>query len=120
MGSGANVVRVVGSTECDLLLSILGLPARLTGGGTGGAEAAGIPFLRGSADGVVTVLDCKNGAGLDSTAGVELRLGILKDLVPLGCDRLGLAAAGESRDAWGIVREGKGECIWVSAGFGGD
>jgi hypothetical protein len=46
--SGARLVRVIGSTDRGLL-GIFGFPARFTGGGTGGAEAVGRSFLRGSA-----------------------------------------------------------------------
>lgn len=47
--SGAkDVRRVDGSTERGLV-GIFGFPARFTGGGTGGVEAVGRSFLRGSA-----------------------------------------------------------------------
>jgi hypothetical protein len=43
--SGANDSRVAISAECDLF-GIFGFPARLTGGGTGGAETLGRSALR--------------------------------------------------------------------------
>lgn len=91
--SGANVARVDASVECDFA-GILGFPARLTGGGTGGAEAIGRSPLRGSADGTGIVFEGKS--GFDSRAGVVLRLGSLKERVPF---EEGTAGEGESRAA---------------------
>lgn len=45
--SGAKLARVAASTECDFG-TILGLPARFTGGGTGGADDTGRSLFCGS------------------------------------------------------------------------
>lgn len=118
-GSGAKVDLVVGSAECDLL-GILGLPARLMGGGTGGVEAAGLvrskdPLLRGSTEETTAEFDGRN--GFPSKVGVDVRLGILKNLPPLEC---GEPRAGDSNDARGSGREGRGACIGLSGLFAGD
>lgn len=64
----------VASEERDLD-GIFGFPARLIGGGTGGAEATGRSPLRGSAAGAAGELDGKK--SFESAPGVGLRLGIL-------------------------------------------
>jgi hypothetical protein len=113
-GSGASVARPAGSTVCGLA-GIFGFPARLTGGGTGGAEESGLSLLRGSAAGAAPVWDGKRGC--ESKAGVASRLGILKVFVPFVADAGGV---GESSAACGLGREGRGECICGSNDLGGD
>lgn len=103
--SGANVARAAVSIECDLD-GIFGLPARLTGGGTGGAEAAGRSPLRGSPDGAEAAFE--ENSGLESRAGVVLRLGILNVFAPV---EGGNAGEGESKAAWDVGRDGRGEWI---------
>lgn len=71
--SGARLARAA-STDCDLL-GIFGLPARLIGGGTDGAEDADFSPLRGSAEGVAAAL--VGNRGFESSEGVPSRLGIL-------------------------------------------
>ena len=114
--SGAKFARVV-STECDLA-AILGFPARLTGGGTGGADDTGRSPLRGSLEGPLPVLAGKRGfaSRLDAEL-VELRLGILKNL-----ERLETAAEGEgsSSAACDTGREGCGERMGDVEDLGGD
>lgn len=56
--SGASVDRTDGSVECDLF-GTLGFPARLTGGGIGGAEATGRSPLRGSTEATDVVFEGK-------------------------------------------------------------
>lgn len=56
--SGARDDRVAGSVDCDLV-GTFGFPARLMGGGTGGAEATGRSPLRGSTDATDVVLEEK-------------------------------------------------------------
>jgi hypothetical protein len=103
---GASDARGAGSVECGLA-GIFGLPARFTGGGTGGAEEVGRSLFRGSgAAGAEPV--CEGNSGLDPNAGVVSRLGILKDLAPFVAD---VGGVGESRAACDFGREGCGECI---------
>lgn len=121
VGSGANVDLAVGSAECDLL-GILGLPARLMGGGTEGVEAAGLvrskdPLLRGSTEETATEFDGRN--GFPSKAGVDVRLGILKNLPPLECGEPRAADSNDARGS-GSGREGRGACIGLSGLFAGD
>jgi hypothetical protein len=113
--SGASDVRDAGveSIGCDLL-AILGLPARFMGGGTGGADEVGRSLLRGSAAGAAP--ECDGSKGLESSAGVPSRLGIL-NLVPLVADAGGV---GESRATCDFGRNGFGECIGELNDFGGD
>jgi len=76
-GSGAKEDLAPGSTECDLLISF-GFPARLMGGGTGGAEAierSKVPLLRGSPEELATEEAAKS--GFVSSTGVPARLAIL-------------------------------------------
>lgn len=103
--SGARDARVIGSKDCGLA-AILGFPARLMGGGTGGAEEMGRSPFRGSLTDAGFVLEGKE--VLKSRAGVESRLGILKFLAPF---ETGVAGVGESRAACEAGREGRGECI---------
>lgn len=107
-GSGASVARMLDSVECDLL-GIFGFPARLTGGGTGGADAVGPPFFRGSVEDAIMVLDCKMGGCLGSIAGVETRLGILKGFAEFDAGKPGLGAGEPCIEEWGRAREGTGE-----------
>lgn len=72
--SGARFARVV-STECDFG-AILGLPARFTGGGTGGADDTGRSLLRGSFE--LPLLVLLGNTVFGSLPGVVPRLGILK------------------------------------------
>lgn len=73
--SGARLPWAAASTECDFW-PILGLPARFTGGGTGGADDTGRSLFRGSFDGLVFAVAGKT--GFESWPGVVPRLGILK------------------------------------------
>jgi hypothetical protein len=111
-GSRLALGRAGVSTGCGLL-GILGLPARFTGGGIGGAEEVGRSPLRGSpgCPEPVWVAD----KGFTSKPGVPFRLAILKGLEPLGAT----GGEGESRAACDFGREGRGERIGgVSCGGG--
>jgi len=117
--SGTKFARVV-STEWDLV-SIFGFPARLTGGGTGGADDTGRSPLRGSLEGPLLVLAEKRGftsrVGVELVELGELRLGILKNL-----ERLDTTAEGDgsSSAACETGREGCGESIGDAEDLGGD
>ena len=123
LGSGANVVLAVGSTECDLFW-ILGFPARLIGGGTSGGcdlectSRSKVVLFRGSTAFASVVVDCKNGACFASIAGVAARLGILKVFAAVLGVVAGLEAAFSS-DACVKFLEGVGECNGVPL-LGGD
>lgn len=88
--------------------AILGFPARLTGGGIGGAEAVGLSIFRGSPE----VLDPVAVAESDFTSrpGVPFLLAILS----------GFEAAGESRAAWAVGRDGRGDRMGGFRPAGGD
>jgi hypothetical protein len=111
VASGARFARAEGSAESDFG-GILGLPARFTGGGTGGAEDTGRSPFRGSLAGPLPV--CVGNIGFASIAGVPLRLGILRNLFPLEADE------GESNAACAVGRSGWGECMGDVEDFGGD
>jgi hypothetical protein len=112
--SGASVDPGPGSPDGGLLNSF-GFPARLMGGGTGGAiERSKVPLLRGSPAGLAVEVAKR---GFPSSAGVAARLGILKDFVPF---ETGVPGEGESKEVWGKFRAGNGEYIWGSNDFGGD
>jgi hypothetical protein len=94
--SGASDSRAATSAECDLL-GIFGFPARLMGGGTGGAETVGrSPFRR-------------------STGGPMpgLRAAILNGFVPTAA---GVEGEGEASAACDDGREGRGERMGLSIG----
>jgi hypothetical protein len=115
--SGASDALAAGSTECDLPPSNFGFPARLIGGGTGGAEAidlSKVPLLRGSPEGLAGVFAVKK--GLVSNTGVPIRLAALNGLIPFR----GVPGDGDSMAACGRFREGSGECIGVFEECGGD
>jgi hypothetical protein len=97
-------------TDCGLLI-ILGLPARLTGGGIGGADAVGRSFLRGSPEMLepVAVAD----SGFASNPGVPFLLAILN-----GFDAT--AGEGESSAACDVGRDGRGERMGGVPPAGGD
>lgn len=111
----------IGASEDDLgggstgggLLMILGLPARLTGGGTCGVEAlcrSNAPLLRDSTVGLAAWEETRLGFVSRGIAGVPFRLDILNDLAPFEtvglCDEV-------SSEVWKEVREGSGEWICV-------
>lgn len=113
--SGAKVARAIASTEDDFG-GIFGFPARLMGGGTGGAEATDRSLLRGSLDGDMSALEKKG--DFDSNAGVPSRLESLNSFLPLDG---GAETEDESRAACDVGREGCGESIWDSDDLdGGD
>lgn len=101
------------STGCGLL-GIFGFPARLTGGGIGGAEAVGRSLLRGSPGTLdpVVVAD----SGFASRPGVPFLLTILKGFEPFGA----ADGEGESRAACDFGREGRGERMGGVMLAGGD
>jgi hypothetical protein len=103
--SGARFERTGGSAECGFG-PILGFPALLTGGGTGGADATDPSRLRGSLEGPLPVAVGKT--GLESSAGVELRLGIFQNRELLDADP---GVDGDSRAVCETGREGRGESI---------
>ena len=111
VASGARFVRAGKSTEIDFG-GIFGLPARFTGGGTGGAEDTGRSPFRGSFAGPLPVW--AGNVGFASAAGVPLRLGILKNLFPAD------TAEGESSAACWAGRSGCGESMGEADDLGGD
>lgn len=90
------------------LAAIFGFPARLTGGGMGGADAVGLSPLRESPDVLEPVAVAES--DLTSVPGVPFRLAVLKVL----------EATGESSAAWGVGREGRGERMGGVQPPGGD
>lgn len=105
--------RVGVSTDCGLL-AILGFPARLTGGGIGGAEAVGRSFFRGSPETLEPVAVAER--GFASGPGVPFLLAILKGLEPFE----EAAGDGESRAACDFGRDGRGERMGGVMFAGGD
>jgi hypothetical protein len=103
--SGARFERTGGSADCGFG-AILGFPARLTGGGTGGADEVDPSRLRGSLEDPLPVVAGRT--GFESNAGVELRLGIFQNREPLDADP---GVDGVSRAACEVGREGRGESI---------
>lgn len=90
---------------------ILGLPARLTGGGMGGAEAVGRSLFRGSPAVLEPVGVAES--GFASGAGVPFLLANFQGLDVTGVD-------GESRAACDVGRDGRGERIGGARFAGGD
>lgn len=98
------------SSGCGLL-KIFGFPARLTGGGIGGADAVGRSFLRGSPDMLEPVAVAES--GFASKPGVPFLLVTLN-----GFDTTG--GEGEPRAACDFGREGRGERMGGVMLAGGD
>lgn len=90
---------------------IFGLPARLTGGGMGGADAVGRSFLRGSPDTLEPVAVAES--GFASGPGVPFLLPNFQ-----GFDTTG--GEGESSAAWDVGRDGRGERMGGVILAGGD
>ena len=106
--SGASDSRPAISAECDLL-GIFGFPARLTGGGTGGAEAVGLSPFRRSAGGPTP--GPGGNSGFESWLGVTVRAAILNGFVPAEAV---VEAVEDASAACEDGREGRGERMGVS------
>jgi len=113
--SGARRPPAFWSMGCDLG-GILGLPARLIGGGATGAAEAGRSLFWGSA--MEGNFECEEKSGLVSRPGVASRLCILNGLV--GPFEVPGEGVGEWSAAWDFGREGRGAWIWASGVFAGD
>jgi hypothetical protein len=108
--SGASDSRAATSAECDLL-GIFGFPARLIGGGTGGAETVGRSPFRRSTGGPMPGLEEDN--GFEPWLGVTVRAAILNGFVPTAA---GVESEGEASAACDDGREGRGERMGLSLG----
>jgi hypothetical protein len=116
LAAGSRLVlgRAAVFTDCGLL-GIFGFPARLTGGGMGGAEEVGRSPLRGSPETLEPVGVAES--GLMSPPGVPFLLVILNGL---GVFDVAEEGVGDSRAACDLGRDGRGERMGGVMLAGGD